>query len=82
MVCKGLLCVKKSDRARTCRSGERAMSEITDKALKLIEANFTRCYIKTLGWCFECNKCHAIFISPKDALRHLRYHKRVRMVMY
>ena len=58
------------------------MSEITDKALKLIEANFVKRYIERLGWCFECKQCKAVFISPKDALRHLRWHKRVRMVRW
>ena len=50
---------------------------IEDRALKLIEANFTKRYVEHLGWCFECKKCKAVFISPKDALRHLRWHKRM-----
>jgi len=48
---------------------------IEDKALALIEANFTKRYIEKLGYCFECKKCKAIFISPKDALRHVKLHR-------
>jgi len=50
---------------------------IEDKALTILEANFTKRYIEKLGYCFECKKCKAIFISPSDALRHLRWHKRM-----
>jgi len=53
---------------------------IEDKALTILEANFTKRYIEKLGYCFVCRQCKAVFISPKDALRHLRWHKRVIMV--